>query len=50
MILKKGTFYGMSQDIISSHSQIVIFGTGAVGSTTTLEILKEYNLLNNIIH
>ena len=49
MILKKGTFYGMSQDIISSHSQIVIFGTGAVGSTTTLEILKEYNLLNNII-
>lgn len=49
MILKKGTFYGMSQDIISSHSKIVIFGTGVVGSTTTPEILKEYNLLDNII-
>lgn len=49
MVLKKGTFYGMTQDIISSCSKIVIFGTGVIGSTITPEILKEYNLLDNII-
>lgn len=49
MILKMGTFCGMAQDIIKSNSKIVIFGTGVIGSTTTAEILKEYNLGSRII-
>lgn len=49
MILKTGTFHGMAQDIISSKSKIVIFGTGVVGSTITPEILREYNLADRII-
>lgn len=49
MVLKTGTFYGMSQDIIHSQSKIVIFGVGVVGSTITPEILKENNLLDRVI-
>lgn len=49
MILKRGTFYGMAQDIISSRSKVVIFGTGVIGSTVIPEILNEYNILDNII-
>jgi len=49
MILKKGTFYRMAQDIIYSKSKIVIFGTGVIGTTITPEILKEYNLLDRVI-
>lgn len=48
MILKTGSFEGMARDIIASRSKIIIFGTGVIGSTTTLEILKQYNLEDRI--
>lgn len=49
MILKTGTFAGMAKDIIGNNSKIVIFGTGVVGSTTTPEIIDEYNLGDRLL-
>ena len=49
MVLKTGTFDGMTQDIINSNSKIVVFGTGVVGSTITSELLSEYVLADRVI-
>ena len=45
---KNGTFEGMVSDIIHNHSRIVIFGTGVVGTTVAIDILKQYNLMQRV--
>lgn len=44
MILKTGSFVGMANDIKCSGSNVVVWGAGVVGVTTTSEILKQYNI------
>ena len=49
MVLKTGTFDGMARDLVDSGDDIIVFGTGVIGSTITPEILREYNLIDKII-
>ena len=48
MIYKNGTFEGMASDILSNNSKIIIFGTGVVGTTVAIDILRQYNLLQYV--
>ena len=48
VILKKGTFAAMANDIKNNNNRIIIFGTGVVGSTVTPEIIKQYNLEDRV--
>lgn len=38
----------MVDDIITHNKKIIMFGCGAIGTTTAVEILNDYNLCNNI--
>lgn len=49
MIIKTGTFTGVTNDIAQSNSKIVIFGMGVIGSTVTVQLLCEYNLDKRIL-
>ena len=48
MIIKCRDFLDMEIEIKSQQKSIVMFGAGAIGTTTTLAILKDYSLLNYI--
>ena len=41
IVLKNGTFDGMSEEIKTTDSKLIIFGIGVIGSTITPEILKK---------
>lgn len=48
MILKSGSFAAMANDIKRNDNNIIIFGTGVVGSTVTPEIVNEYGLSDRV--
>ena len=49
IVLKNGTFDGMSEEIKTTDSKLIIFGIGVIGSTITPEILKKYHLEDRIL-
>lgn len=48
MKIKCCSFKEMSDDIICNNKTIIMFGAGAIGITTSLDILSSYNLCSHI--
>lgn len=48
MITRCQSFESMAKEIKSHNKRIVMFGAGAIGTTTTLGILKNHDLLSHI--
>ncbi len=49
MILRCSSFQQMAEEISGQNLPVVVFGAGVIGTITTLEILRQYHLLERIL-